>query len=670
VVFPIPYDQLTFRRLPWVTLALGAVWTCVFLLTSLDWPAGAWDAAGLLPADPAPGGLALHWLLHESWAHLAAGWVLLLLVGTALEDTWGKLLFGAFFAAAVAWSAGAYLLTTGDSPRPLVGSSAALTAIIAAFAVRFLHSGIRYTVVGWWQRPLSTSFWMPAWGIAAVWFLCEVSMQLAGEGDGVTRGVHYGGQIAAGIFGLGIAMAVRHFDLEQRWLGRHPEGAPHPALEAAVEIREAQGAIPAATVIETAVADHPEDAALVEALCDHAVAGGEPARAVEAFVHLVRSRVAKGEGEVAAALWTRWSGALGTPALDLRTRVRLAEALRAQGEPIAAARQLRDAMAAEGLTPGLALRVVEIARGIHAGIALSAIERALEAPDLHEAKRAKLETTRDELASQRASSPDPELEEAVTVEDRSIEIEPDEDLRRPPPGLAAPPPPDDTQPLGLSPDGSLETTGGDYADLSAGSLAETAPILDPVGSPATRPAPPLASAPITPAAMRCEGETDSIARAKERMLDAGVAAAAELPRFSEAKRVEAIPLEWAEGRIRLQLGSERTAWLDLSTVDAIAAVGIRGLAPRPVVVIDLLLNWTELEEGPLQVVRWRSDRFAPKTLRPEAGSGLGAFRHLLDALLSESGAAGLPDPESARGRPFRVFESVDVYEREVLTLEV
>ena len=97
---------------------------------------------------------------------------------------------------------------------------------------------------------------------------------------------------------------------------------------------------------------------------------------------------------------------------------------------------------------------------------------------------------------------------------------------------------------------------------------------------------------------------------------------------------------------------------------------MRGLAAKPVIVIDLLLNWTELQERPLRLVRWRSDRFDPAGLRPELGQGLAGFRKLVEVLLFESGAAPLPDEKSARGAPFRMFDDIDAYEREVLELDV
>ena len=106
--------------------------------------------------------------------------------------------------------------------------------------------------------------------------------------------------------------------------------------------------------------------------------------------------------------------------------------------------------------------------------------------------------------------------------------------------------------------------------------------------------------------------------------------------------------------------------LDLSRIEAVAVAAIEGLAARPVLVIDLLLNWTDCGGGPLKIARLRSDRFDPRPLAPEAGDPVEAVRSFTAALLDASGAIALPDPDAARGRPFQRFASLEAYQRDVL----
>jgi membrane associated rhomboid family serine protease len=641
VLIAISQDELSLRRLPWLTWAIAGLWLLAFALHSAGWPASLWSEAGLVPGAFEPRGLALHWLLHESAAHLLAGLVLILAVGPALEEAWGRALLGGCLVAALAVGVAGYSLSAADTPRPLVGGSAALAALIGAFAVRFFHTGVGYTALGWWQGPVFKSFHAPVWWIAPVWFVCEVIMQLGARGDGLTRGVDYGGQLSAAAFGVIAALAVRRFDVERR-LGRLPEGAPHPALAAAADAQQAHGPMAAVSLLTPAVRERPADAELVNALCESACAAGEPGHALPAFV-LLLSATLQDDPDAAAALWLRWARPLGRPELDLRTRLRLAERVLRRGDGLETARLLQPVVSSgAAFTPGVALRVVELVREVHAGLALVAVARALDAPDLHEAKRAKLDALRADLIRRQSETPDPVLDEdeAEARQDRSIEIEPDEDLRRPPAGFEARPEPEASGPLGLSADGRLETTGDRFEDLSGDDLNDTAPIL---------------------------AATES---ASPPLVEVGLSAAAGFARFSDAKRVEVVPVAWETGRVRLERSDAAALWLELSRVQAVAAAAVSGLASKPVIVVDLLLSWNELEERPLQLLRWRSDRFDPARLRPELGSGLAAFRQLVDGLLQESGAVALPDDRSARGQPFRMFDGIDAYEREVLQIDV
>jgi hypothetical protein len=86
------------------------------------------------------------------------------------------------------------------------------------------------------------------------------------------------------------------------------------------------------------------------------------------------------------------------------------------------------------------------------------------------------------------------------------------------------------------------------------------------------------------------------------------------------------------------------------------------------VLIDLLMNWSSLEESALRAVRLRTDRFDPKTLAPGAAGPLEALRAFLAELLDRSGAAPLPDAAAARGTPVRRYADLESYQREVLAV--
>jgi membrane associated rhomboid family serine protease len=132
------------------------------------------------------------------------------------------------------------------------------------------------------------------------------------------------------------------------------------------------------------------------------------------------------------------------------------------------------------------------------------------------------------------------------------------------------------------------------------------------------------------------------------------------------KKMEAIPLALDGEALTLDVGERGKAQLALERIDAVSVAGVRGLRPKPVVVIDLVTNWHAGEGQPLKIVRLRSDRFDPAKLMPGEESGFQALKRWIARLIETTGAVPLPDPTSASGQPFRMFDDLAAYEREVL----
>jgi hypothetical protein len=135
--------------------------------------------------------------------------------------------------------------------------------------------------------------------------------------------------------------------------------------------------------------------------------------------------------------------------------------------------------------------------------------------------------------------------------------------------------------------------------------------------------------------------------------------------FPEGVVTDAVPCRLAGSGLVVQAGEAGELELAFSRLRAVAVAGVHGLGPRPVVLIDLLLDGGG-SERPLSLVRLRSDRFDPRPLAPGAGSPLDALRLLVKALLEGAGALPLPDPAGAAGRPVRLFETLDAYHEQVL----
>jgi membrane associated rhomboid family serine protease len=703
----IPHDELESGRLPWVTWTLVALCTAAGLARAFGLDIEA-ARLGVEPGALSAQGFAAHWLFNETVLQWIVTTGLLLLLGPHLEAAWGARVYAGFLAVATVFGAGVYALI-GPAERPLVGLSAAVAGTIVALIARHGTASVRTYVLAPSKGPVGISFEAPVVAALGLWFVGEVLLTFAAHGSGPTRGLGTILPIAGTVCGFAAAMAVRSWGLEEAIEeGGETRVRAHPALAAAQAARDAGRPSAAVGLLETAVRTRPHDAELVRALCDAACAAGETSRAAEPLRRFLTEQVRLGEVASAAGFWRAFGSQVAPVKLDPRTALALAESLAASGDKPLAARMLRDALAASPrMSPGIALRFAEVAAPLHRETALRAGKIALAAEGLDEAKRAKLEARVAALESSSGEddvdlSPPPVVEKAVKAaaaapkkqrpEDRALDVELDPLYSTERPANIAPPV-EKSAAFALSADGSKES-GAEEQDLSL-ALPDTDPILlpasdaddgrdafgtagpgmdlsnevvEPTANPATASAPRAATR-LTrlppPPELPPSPPPAPAAAPLDDPLDGAAFAAADGPRFHELKCVEAVPLTLDDSGLTLRNGPQ----LDLSRVDGIAVAAVQGMAAKPVILVDLLLNWTEMSDAPLRTVRLRSDQFDPRTLFPQAGGGLESFRAMLDALHARAGATPLPDPDAARGRPFKMYPDLARYEREVLQVE-
>jgi membrane associated rhomboid family serine protease len=105
--------------------------------------------------------------------------------------------------------------------------------------------------------------------------------------------------------------------------------------------------------------------------------------------------------------------------------------------------------------------------------------------------------------------------------------------------------------------------------------------------------------------------------------------------------------------------------IDLHTLQAIAVGIVAREKAKSVSVTDLLLDPPGAGSDQVRSYRIFGDTFDPRTFFP-GDDALLAFRSMLTHFLDISLAAPLPDWETARGQPFRSFQSLADYERQVL----
>lgn len=134
------------------------------------------------------------------------------------------------------------------------------------------------------------------------------------------------------------------------------------------------------------------------------------------------------------------------------------------------------------------------------------------------------------------------------------------------------------------------------------------------------------------------------------------------------KAVAAIPVDASDEWIEIDADGRGKSRLPLHRIQAIGLGAIDGLGPRPVLVIDFVLNWTEDPREPLKSIRVRSDRFDPMAFSPGAANPLDALTRWIGTLEARTGATCLPDREILAGT-FGRFADVAAYERDVLLAE-
>lgn len=136
------------------------------------------------------------------------------------------------------------------------------------------------------------------------------------------------------------------------------------------------------------------------------------------------------------------------------------------------------------------------------------------------------------------------------------------------------------------------------------------------------------------------------------------------------RAIDAVPVELRDDAIEIDTDGRGKSRLPIARIEAIGMAAVRGLGPRPVLVVDCVLNWRDDIASPLKLIRFRSDRFDAAVVGvAESGAapatGLIAFAIELQRA---SGAACLPSQTILTGSPAS-FDSLESYEREVLGAE-
>ncbi len=143
------------------------------------------------------------------------------------------------------------------------------------------------------------------------------------------------------------------------------------------------------------------------------------------------------------------------------------------------------------------------------------------------------------------------------------------------------------------------------------------------------------------------------------------AQATSIMKLRSLKALEAVPLEANAEWIEIDADDRGKSKLPYSRIQAISMAAVLGLGPRPVLVLDFVLNWSGDPSEPMKLIRFRSDRFDPLAYAPEAANPLAALTAWVVQIERLSGATCLPSRAVLEGR-FTRHASLEDYERGIL----
>jgi membrane associated rhomboid family serine protease len=157
--------------------------------------------------------------LHGGWLHIIGNLWFLWLAGAVLEDTWGRLIYPAFYLIAGAAALQFHAWFNPGSLTPTLGASGAVAALMGAFLVRFPTSKIEVAMILGVRSLVNLStgngirFKAAAYWLLPFWVLSEIfSGALLGKNSAVAHWAHVGGFA----FGALAALALRYSGLEER----------------------------------------------------------------------------------------------------------------------------------------------------------------------------------------------------------------------------------------------------------------------------------------------------------------------------------------------------------------------------------------------------------------------------------------------------------------------
>ncbi len=200
--------------------------------------------------------------IHAGFFHLIGNMWFLYLIGTSIEDVWGKLYYlGLYFGAGV-FACLLHGLIHQGSPVPVVGASGAIAGVMGAFMIRNYKVRMRFFYFFLiFIYPLYGTFYLPAYVALGGWFLWEVFQGLIfGSLSGVAHWAHVGGFLV----GAGVATLFKTQQIEEKYIAPKREEdleavKLNPKLLEAFQARDSGQLEQATRILQNLISVEPEN---------------------------------------------------------------------------------------------------------------------------------------------------------------------------------------------------------------------------------------------------------------------------------------------------------------------------------------------------------------------------------------------------------------------------
>lgn len=565
---------------------------------------------GVRADQPAPWSFATHVFFHSTGMHLLIGLFLVVFIGYFLEGLWGSAIQLGVVLAATLGAAGLFVSQNASLSDPYIGTLGLAAGFSGAFAIRF--GGRRRDVPYYFVLVSSIALLaLPAW----FGFEWSIPRGPFSDVDGLGHGnptswALLGGFVAGGFVSCGLTLFGIGSGVERDEANaQFRRSQTDRRYERALQEHALGNVDEAFNILISILRRDPENIDACIAFWSVANDLGRPGAASKSILRVIRDQIQRRDMAAAVRYWLELVACGLAADAESSLSIRMATLLRSEGHEETAMQALRNALAgADGANlMTIATRVAHEAADLEPQLARDAIWKALGSHELGLEDRQDMESLLSVI--QPLLDPDDHPEPASS--------------------------PLDAQDDSLEPEAAVSA-----ADLLSPGEAEAE----------------LGQTDRQPAAIEC---TDTQPRPIE---------------FDDSSRglesIVAIPTEFDAEGLMIELEGGKKKRIRFDRIEAVAVAAIDGLGDRPVIVIDLILNWMSLTDELLRVIRLRGDRFDPRRMMEGDTDPLQAMRAFIVHLVEKTDATPLPDLQSVRGMPFASFSNLLSYHRDILMVEL